>query len=340
MHIKSKFTGYYRPSEEEFRTLWNSCVFFVDANVLLNLYAYSEGTRGQMLTILETISTRLRIPHQFALEYQRNRARAIMQQVMNYVRVEKILRDVYDREFAPKLKHPFLSDEMKGRFDSIRAELRGERENVEGLFRMDPYHDRITEALAGRVGDAPDGEKLNALHDRAAIRYAAAIPPGYEDTKEKEEPDAYGDYVGWAEILEMAKSEDKAAILITDDSKADWWQLQGDRTIGPRPELVAEFVSEVNQQFYMYTSPQFLKFSTDYLESKVEDDAIQEMKRRLEEKRRLASERKSAPTELGIDAKSAPPSETSTSPLKPAFLESSDTEPPADADESQTPKDA
>jgi hypothetical protein len=175
--MKNKFPGYYRPSEDEFRNLWNTCVFFLDANVLLNLYGYSEGTRTQMLTILETISARLRIPHQFALEYQRNRARVIMQQVMNYVRVEKVLRDAYDKEFAPKFKHPFLSDEMEERFDSIREELKREREKFEGLCSVDPYHDRITQALAGRVGDAPDSDKLKALHKSAADRYAAKIPP-------------------------------------------------------------------------------------------------------------------------------------------------------------------
>ncbi len=333
--MKSKFPGYYRPTLEEFRSLWQSCTFFIDANVLLNLYGYSESTREQLLTILETISDRLRIPYQFAQEYQRNRARAIMQQVRNYVRVEQILQDVYEKEFEPKLKHPFLSGEMQKHFNSIRSGLKEGRERVETLFSSDPYHDRITQALAGHVGDPPDTEKLKEFHESAAGRYAAEIPPGYEDMKEKGEPDAYGDYIGWAQLLEMAKSEGKSAILVTDDSKADWWQIQGDRTIGPRPELLAEFLTVVNQQFYMYGSAQFMKYSAEYLESKVEDDAIQEIRRRLDEKRRAASEKKPEPDKAPLDVKSMPlPPDTKPSPSKPDLEQSSDKGPPVDTEES------
>lgn len=304
--MKDKFPGYYRPTRQEFKALWGSCMFFLDANVLLNLYGYSEKTREQLLSILETIKERLRMPHQFALEYQRNRAGAIMQQVKNYVQVEKTFRDVYEKEFEPKLKHPFLSDEMQADFNRIRDGLREGREKVEALFSSDPYHDRITEALSGRIGDPPDSEKLKRLYEEARHRYESQIPPGYEDLKEKEEPDAYGDCVGWAQLLEMAKSEDKGAILITDDSKADWWKIQGDRTIGPRPELLAEFAEKTKQQFYMYSSAQFMKHSAEYLESKVEDEAIQEIKRRLEEKRRAVSEQKPEPEKAPLDLKSEP----------------------------------
>lgn len=332
--MKNKFPGNYRPTAEEFRSLWASCTFFVDANVLLNIYGYSESTREQLLTILETISERLRIPYQFAVEYQRNRAGAIMQQVRNYVHVEKTLRDVYKKEFEPKLKHPFLSEEMQEHFDSIQSGLKEGREGVETLFSSDPYHDRITQALAGHVGDSPDTEKLKELRERAAERYATEIPPGYADMKEKGEPDAYGDYIGWAQLLEMAKSEDKGAILITDDSKADWWQIQGDRTIGPRPELFAEFLTEVNQQFYMYSSAQFMKYSAEYLESDVGDEAIQEISRLTDEKRRVASEKKPEPDKTGLDVKSMPPPpDTRPAPSKPDLDKSYDKEPPVNTKE-------
>jgi hypothetical protein len=299
------------------------------------MYGYSENTREQLLTILEKISDRLRIPYQFAVEYQRNRAKAIMQQVKNYVQVEKTLRDVYEKEFEPKLKHPFMSEKMQKGFNSIRTGLKEGRENIEALFSSDPYHDRITQVFAGRVGDPPDAEKLKKLYETAAERYDDDIPPGYEDLKEKGAPDAYGDYIGWVQILEMAKSEDTSAILITDDSKADWWKIQGDRTIGPRPELLAEFITHVNQQFYMYSSAQFMKYSTEYLESKVEDGAIQEIRLWLEEKRRVASEKKQEPDKMELDVKSMPPPpDTRRAPSKPDFKQSKDKEPPVDLEES------
>ena len=43
--MRKTFPGYYRPTEAEFRRLWDKCIFVLDANVLLNLYRYSEETR-------------------------------------------------------------------------------------------------------------------------------------------------------------------------------------------------------------------------------------------------------------------------------------------------------
>ena len=70
----------------------------------------------------------------------------------------------------------------------------------------------------------PHGD-LDTLYDQARRRYAARIPPGFADHKEKGEPDSFGDYIGWVQLLDYAKESKKPAILITDDSKEDWWQI-------------------------------------------------------------------------------------------------------------------
>jgi len=70
--MKKTFPGYYCLTEEEFSVLWNTCLFVLDANVLLNLYSYSQETSNELIGILKQISDRLWIPHQAALEYQKN----------------------------------------------------------------------------------------------------------------------------------------------------------------------------------------------------------------------------------------------------------------------------
>ena len=45
--MKDSFPGYYRPTENEFAEMWESCLFVLDANVLLNLYRYSVDTREE-----------------------------------------------------------------------------------------------------------------------------------------------------------------------------------------------------------------------------------------------------------------------------------------------------
>src|SRR5947209_6717049 len=110
--MKKLFAEYYRPSESEFRRLWEQCIFALDANVLLNVYCYSEATRNEFISLLERLSLRIRMPHQFAFEYQRNRAHAVMEQVKNYAKAEKTLENLYTSELLPKNKHPFLDPKM------------------------------------------------------------------------------------------------------------------------------------------------------------------------------------------------------------------------------------
>jgi hypothetical protein len=305
--MKNVFKEYYRPTEEDFQKLWSGCLFALDANVLLNIYGYSTKTREEFLALLERLATRLRMPHQFALEYHRNRAHAIMEQVKNYAKAEKILEGLYESELVPKNKHPFLGDKMLASFNRIRQALAKSRKEHEKLFKSDPYFDRLTVILQGVGKRSEDIEKLREIAKR---RYAAKIPPGYADLKEKGEPDAFGDFVGWWQVMEISKSEQKSIIFVTDDAKEDWWHLQGDRTIGPRPELIAEFTSECNEGFYMYSSGQFLSYANMYLKEKVKRGAIREVKDRLKQQFKVSTDKKPA------DA--TPPAEIMQKPLFPA----------------------
>jgi len=91
--MKKIFPGYYRPTEEEFSNLWNSCLFVLDANVLLNLYRYSQETSNELIQILKQISDRLWVPHQAALEYQKNRLQTIAKQLEEYDKIQKLVKD-------------------------------------------------------------------------------------------------------------------------------------------------------------------------------------------------------------------------------------------------------
>ncbi|MEL6919290.1 MAG: PIN-like domain-containing protein, partial [Bacteroidota bacterium] len=53
--MKSKFPGYFKLTEEEINQLWEKALFVFDANILLNLYRYSNETRDDFFKILEKI---------------------------------------------------------------------------------------------------------------------------------------------------------------------------------------------------------------------------------------------------------------------------------------------
>ena len=63
----------------------------------------------------------------------------------------------------------------------------------------------------------------------------------------------------WKQILSFAKDKAiKDIILVTDDSKSDWWwkiESSGPKVIGPRPELVEEIMREAGVDIiYVYNS--------------------------------------------------------------------------------------
>ena len=161
--------------------------------------------------------------------------------------------------------------------ETIRSELDKGRKQHEKLLSDDPIFEEITNLFGDRIGKASTSEELDQLYSDARLRYEMRTPPGYEDIN-KPEPERFGDYVGWRQILNYSTKEHCSLILVTDDLKEDWWQIHGDRRIGPRPELVAEYVNTCKKPFYMYTLEQFTRFAQDRLGSRLGRAALEEIR--------------------------------------------------------------
>jgi PIN like domain len=123
------------------------------------------------------------------------------------------------------------------------------------------------------------------------------IPPGFMDV-DKDEDERYGDLVLWVEIIEQAKSISKPIIFVTDDQKEDWWLRISGRTIGLRPELVAELWGATRQLFYMYSTDRFIEMAkarghsqpSDATVSEIRDIAVWESRDQREVKARDSAE--------------------------------------------------
>ena len=295
--MKKTFAGYYRPSEAEFADLWAKATFAIDANVLLNFYGYSQPTRNALIGIFERLQDRLWLPHQFALEYQRNRPKAILEQLENYKKVRKDLRRILDEHFRSRTRHPFVSKNSLASLEKISRQLeRGEREHAK-LLTDDMFFQRISEIFEDRVGSEPSLEDVSQLQATAKDRYSRGCPPGFAD-KQKGEPGCYGDYIGWAQILRFASEHGSDVILVTDDRKEDWWLIRSDRTIGPRPELVSEFMSLTGRRFHMYSLDQFMVRAREYLGEKINANALAEIRERSSERREEDANQKPSPPKV------------------------------------------
>ncbi len=278
--MRDLFPGYMRARPEALQELWKSARIAVDANVLLNVYRYSETTRDQLVDVFERLKERLWLPWQFAKEFYDNRGRVVLEQSTAYLTARRAVEQLLE-DFKSFKKHPFVSVDRIQQLEAFAVELGDLGARREEILHDDPILQRIESIFDGRVGEAPTPDQLKDIHAEASRRYASHVPPGYEDTKEKGIPSCYGDYVGWRQILDFAKGRNSAILFVTDDVKDDWWyRVRGDKTIGPRPELIVEFREECSVPFHMYTTEQFLRLAVTEFGAVVTEEAITEAAQR------------------------------------------------------------
>lgn len=288
--VKNSFRGYYRPDEAEFQELWAEAEIVLDANVLLNFYRYSIETRNDLLDLLGQLASRLWLPHQAALEYQRNRIEVMTAERDAY---DQVLRAVEDSRkavleaFRQRSRHVLLNfqeaESVAARsFDSIEAYIKEKRSAHPDLpedcapGERDEVRDRLTELFDGRVGEPFAADELQRVFAEGAKRYENQTPPGYMDAG-KDDDRRFGDLVIWKQVLAHASSTKKPVILVTDERKEDWWLISRGQVVLPRPELVEEATSVAGVPFYMYRSSTFMSQAKRYVQSGVSDAAVQEV---------------------------------------------------------------
>jgi hypothetical protein len=285
MNMRDLFPGYYRPTTEQFRQMWQKCIFSLDANALLHIYRYSSETREELFNIYDQLKDRIWITHQAMLEYFENREDVITKQksVSEYIESElngalKRLNDNYNKG------HPFadiraINEIIEEAIQKIKASIQETQSKYPDLLKHDHLLERITDLFDGRVGKQYAPKRLEEIYKEYEQRFRLQIPPGYRDKNPKREGyKRYGDGVLWSQLIDYAKEQKKPIIFITDDAKDDWWRIEGGKTIGPRPELIEEMRSKGGVPFYLYNVSQFMKYAKEYLGIQVQQIAIDEVR--------------------------------------------------------------
>lgn len=281
--MRNLFPGYYQPTEQEFSTLWEECIFSFDANVLLHIYRYTPKTRDRFFDILDKLKERIWIPHQVAFEYQKERFNVISHQLRAYDEIQKTLNKSLQNlkgELGVYKRHSLIDTNQiieifERAIKKVKRNLSKAKQEHPDFITSDELRDKITEILDGKVGEPYSKEKLKTIYKEVEQRFKESIPPGYKDNK-KPEPDKYGDVVLWFQLIDYAKSEKKPLIFITDDMKEDWWLEQEGKIISPRPDLIQEMSSEAGVQFYMYSTDRFMDYAESFLKLPDQEEAIEE----------------------------------------------------------------
>jgi hypothetical protein len=300
--MRDLFPGHYRPSSDELNHLWKNALFVFDTNVLLNLYSYPEQAREVFFSVLGSISGRIWIPYQVALEFHRNR----------FNRVKSSNKAVYalrDRLLAAseQLEADFKKIEfekrntgindldvrisaVKNANDKLVQALTAACDRLPGTSLDDPIGAHIADLFNGKVGPSPSSQAaLDELTKDGDNRIKRRIPPGFKDGNKGDEyidrglvyQAKFGDLILWKQAIAHVKEIGKGEVIfVTGDRKEDWWDEDEGKIRGPLPELVYEFLAESNaKSFWIYTVDMFLQFAKEYLESKdITPEAIAQVK--------------------------------------------------------------
>jgi hypothetical protein len=275
--MKNKFPGYYTPTEEEFKDLWDDSIFILDTNVLLNLYRYTDKTRDELIKIFNKITDRLWIPHQVALEYHKDRIKVINDQKNAYPKIRNILKE-YRNKIVNDLQefrmHPyFRTNNIVKILDSSLKRIEKYLKDIEkqhpDIIDDDYVMNTITSIFENKVGLPYPEDTYKQICKTGESRYQKKVPPGFKDKE-------YGDLIIWFQIINKAKETKKPIIFVTDDKKEDWW-LKYEGKKKPRPELINEIYSEAGTKFYMYQSDRFMYWAQKWLGEEIQDDSIKEV---------------------------------------------------------------
>lgn len=299
--MRTKFPGYFKLTDKEIEALWDKAIFTFDANILLNLYRYSDETRDEFFKILEKIKDRVWITHQSAQEFFDNRLNVINQQEKAYEDAISAIKSI-ESEFKNSRQHPFIDKRLLNKFSSLSEDICEQLNNSKEFHNRritdDDILTKIESLFENKVGDEYSDEILELLFKEGEDRFANKIPPGFKDSGKKNDGEnqirKYGDFIVWKQTMEKSKDSNHAIILVTDDRKEDWWVRFKGKTVSARPELIKEFKDFTSQSFHMYQSDRFLEFAREYLDETVNERAIEEIRelRRLDERKRLSEVRK------------------------------------------------
>jgi len=279
--MKKEFPGYSKKGNKEIRRIWDKCIIVFDTNALLNLYRYSDSTRETILQLISKLSDRIWLPHQAALEYNKNRYEVIADQEKAYKefmeRINQIKKDLQSTSKPPFFTSALHKD-LDKTFEKVNAEVEDSIKRYNGYLKEDPIYESIEKLFENRIGKSCTPEELKEIYKAGEERYKLKIPPGYEDEKNKEGNRMYGDLVLWKQIIGKSKTDKKPIVLVTDERKTDWWwKIKDGRNMGPRQELVEEMMNEAGMEFHMYSSERFLSYGQSYLDEKVNQRALEEI---------------------------------------------------------------
>ena len=292
------FSSYRGNTPEQTRDAWANGVFVVDTNVLLDLYRYGAQLRTDVFSTLGRVKTRVWVPYHVLLEYHENRVTVLLEQDVQFDKVKGII-EKSERDLIAKFENEQLSSRRS--MIDCRPFLAELHKITEGFSRAidleytkypnrlshDEIRAAIDDLIEDRVTPAPANQAdLDGIYKEAKTRYECSVPPGYEDSGKSRTlihrglryERKYGDVLVWKEIISIARlTKAEHVVFITNEKKADWWNVVRGKIIGPRIELIDELnLCSQAKSLTMYSVESFLHNAKEYLDIEIGLESIGE----------------------------------------------------------------
>ncbi|MGW5662836.1 PIN domain-containing protein [Streptomyces sp. NPDC003758] len=287
------FGAYRTATTVDFTAVLTDGLVAPDANVLLNLYRYTEQARTDLLGALGALGDRLWVPHQVVDEFWRNResvisdarstSKSAAQEMSGHAGTAvQTLRTWANRVALSDEDLADLRDQLTDVFDEVQKKIsevgEGEWQSITHDTSADPVIAGLERALAGRVGTPFSPEERTELAEVGKERVRKRIPPGYMDAK-KDGDGAVGDFFVWEQLLRAASERGSDVLFVTADAKEDWWRKEHGYNRGPRPELTAELRRRGGGRLFLLSPKQFLEVAATILQLSLQAGSVEDIGR-------------------------------------------------------------
>lgn len=294
--MKTKFKHFYPNYDINSSNIGDDNVLVcLDANVLLNIYRYSNKIKNKLIEGLQK-QPNLFIPYNAAFEFNYNK-KTVLNSILKQKQIlenefkkfknnniktfnsiwddNKLLKCNESKEVIQEIKKKYnnsignLEDEILNEYLKTYYEL------YDNLSSNDSISNDLANLLEGHVGNPYDLKSMHKILESAKIRFENNVPPGLDDRDKNKTytyffnndmisfENKYSDYIVWKQIIDyVCKNTDKfnSVLFITDDNTDDWIYRLNGKQIGIRAELRNEFFDLTGKYIKIVNTNTYLQY--------------------------------------------------------------------------------
>jgi hypothetical protein len=289
----------YSPSLESFKSFYASDPLIVlDTNIYLDLLRYSKAASTEILSLLQEILAKIFVPVQVRDEFFKNLPAVSGQRIGDIKKANMELKlSIEACKSSISTQLDLLNKRGFDKSQEIASNAIAELEKIKSCinnfihndiveaedFLSDDVVNTFFQSLCSLDDTHYPPSKLLDIYKDGYYRYKYRIPPGYMDDPQinkdssKDGVSIIGDLIMWNQIIDIAKTQNRAVIFVTADIKEDWFEFRGKQPISPRHELIYEFEERANGfSICILTAQLFIEYLGDILSINM-DAALLEM---------------------------------------------------------------